>query len=129
MLVDSAPVLEGKGDVPIAAAVEKPVLMLLRQASPGLLQVDIQCSCHALKDVPSPLAHAPDRTDERNGPIPKAQVWRGDEQLLVMRIGESDIRVAGIDPELTLAAGATVEVSTPPDNLHIFAGASGAAIR
>jgi multiple sugar transport system ATP-binding protein len=53
----------------------------------------------------------------------------GDEQLLVIRIGESDIRVAGIDPELTLAAGATVEVSTQLDNLHIFDGASGAAIR
>ena len=30
----------------------------------------------------------------------------GDEQLLAVRIGRGDIRVAGVDPELALAAGA-----------------------
>jgi ABC-type sugar transport system ATPase subunit len=53
----------------------------------------------------------------------------GDEQLLAIRIGEGDIRVAGVDPELTLATGTMVEVSTNMDNLHIFDGTSGAALR
>jgi multiple sugar transport system ATP-binding protein len=53
----------------------------------------------------------------------------GDEQLLAVRIGEADIRVAGVDPELVLATGTQVDVAVPIDNLHIFDGASGAAIR
>jgi multiple sugar transport system ATP-binding protein len=53
----------------------------------------------------------------------------GDEQLLVIRIGGSDIRVAGVDPELSLATGTTIDVSVHMDNLHIFNEASGAAVR
>ena len=53
----------------------------------------------------------------------------GDEQLLAIRIGGGDIRVAGVDPEMTLATGTTVEVTAHMDNLHIFDGSSGAALR
>src|SRR6266571_3470310 len=35
----------------------------------------------------------------------------GDEQLLAVRIGGSDIRIAGIDPDLTLAAGSGIEAA------------------
>jgi len=52
----------------------------------------------------------------------------GDEQLLAIRIGEGDIRVAGVDPELTLATGTTVEVTASMDNLHIFDGVTGIAL-
>jgi len=52
----------------------------------------------------------------------------GDEQVLAIRIGEADIRVAGVDPELRLASGTTVEVAANLDNLHIFDGVSGAAL-
>jgi multiple sugar transport system ATP-binding protein len=53
----------------------------------------------------------------------------GDEQLLAVRIGQTDLRVAGVDPELTLATGTRMEISVPVENLHIFDGTSGAAIR
>jgi multiple sugar transport system ATP-binding protein len=53
----------------------------------------------------------------------------GDEQLLAVRIGPGDIRVSGVDPELTLATGAPVDLVVPIDSLHIFDGASGVAIR
>jgi multiple sugar transport system ATP-binding protein len=53
----------------------------------------------------------------------------GDEQLLAVRIGETDIRVAGVDPELALAAGTRVDVTVLIENLHVFDGVSGAAIR
>jgi len=53
----------------------------------------------------------------------------GDEQLLVIRTGGSDIRVAGVDPELALATGSNVHVAAQMDNLHIFDGASGSALR
>jgi multiple sugar transport system ATP-binding protein len=53
----------------------------------------------------------------------------GDEQLLAVRIGRGDIRVSGVDPELTLAAGARVDLAVPIDSLHVFDGSSGAAIR
>jgi multiple sugar transport system ATP-binding protein len=53
----------------------------------------------------------------------------GDEQVLVVRVGGSDIRVAGVDPELTLATGTRVEVAVPIESLHVFDGTSGAAIR
>jgi multiple sugar transport system ATP-binding protein len=53
----------------------------------------------------------------------------GDEQLLAVRVGQTDIRVAGVDPELTFAAGAQVNVSAPIDSIHIFDGATGTAIR
>jgi multiple sugar transport system ATP-binding protein len=44
----------------------------------------------------------------------------GDEQNLAVRVGDKDIRVAGIDPDLVLAAGAEIEVSAAPDSLHFF---------
>jgi multiple sugar transport system ATP-binding protein len=53
----------------------------------------------------------------------------GDEQVLAVRIGKGDIRVAGVDPELALAAGTRIDVAVPMDNLHLFDTASGAAIR
>ena len=53
----------------------------------------------------------------------------GDEQLLVVRIGRSDIRIAGVDPDLPLSTGATVDVAAHVDNLHIFDGTSGSALR
>jgi multiple sugar transport system ATP-binding protein len=53
----------------------------------------------------------------------------GDEQVLAVRVGAGDIRVAGVDPELSLAAGTRVDVALPMDNLHLFDAASGAAIR
>jgi multiple sugar transport system ATP-binding protein len=53
----------------------------------------------------------------------------GDEQLLAVRIGTGEIRVSGVDPELLLASGARVDLSVPIDSLHVFDGASGAAIR
>jgi multiple sugar transport system ATP-binding protein len=53
----------------------------------------------------------------------------GDEQVLALRVGAGDIRVAGIDPELSLATGTRIDVAVPMDNLHLFDCASGAAIR
>jgi len=52
----------------------------------------------------------------------------GDEQLLAIRIGANDIRVAGIDPELALDTGTPVELSAQYENLHVFEGTSGAAL-
>src|SRR6476660_5414401 len=53
----------------------------------------------------------------------------GHEQLLAVRIGQTDLRVAGVDPELALATGTRVDVTVPVESLHIFDGTSGAAIR
>jgi len=53
----------------------------------------------------------------------------GDEQVLAVRVGTGDIRVAGVDRELSLAAGTRIDVAAPMDNLHLFDTASGAAIR
>jgi hypothetical protein len=44
----------------------------------------------------------------------------GDEQLLAIRIGQIDIRIAGVDPDLTLAAGCEIETAVATDNLHFF---------
>jgi multiple sugar transport system ATP-binding protein len=44
----------------------------------------------------------------------------GDEQLLAIRLGDSEIRIAGIDPDLTLTAGSEIEASVAADNLHFF---------
>jgi multiple sugar transport system ATP-binding protein len=46
----------------------------------------------------------------------------GDEQVLVIRIGESDIRVAGVDPDLKLATGTQLEATIASANLHFFDG-------
>jgi multiple sugar transport system ATP-binding protein len=53
----------------------------------------------------------------------------GDEQLLAVRVSGTDIRVAGVDPELALGTATRVDVSVPVESLHIFDGASSAAIR
>jgi multiple sugar transport system ATP-binding protein len=44
----------------------------------------------------------------------------GDEQNLAVRVGDKDIRIAGIDPDLNLAAGSEIEVSAAADSLHFF---------
>jgi multiple sugar transport system ATP-binding protein len=44
----------------------------------------------------------------------------GDEQLLAVRLGDSEIRIAGVDPDLTLATGSQIEAAVAADNLHFF---------
>jgi ABC-type sugar transport system ATPase subunit len=44
----------------------------------------------------------------------------GDEQLLAVRVGESEIRIAGVDPDLTLPTGSQIEAAVAADNLHFF---------
>ena len=44
----------------------------------------------------------------------------GDEQILAVRIGGKDVRIAGIDPDLTFATGAEIEAAIAADNLHVF---------
>ncbi len=44
----------------------------------------------------------------------------GDEQILVLRVGSQDIRVADVDPELGLAIGADVQTFAQVDNLLLF---------
>jgi multiple sugar transport system ATP-binding protein len=44
----------------------------------------------------------------------------GDEQLLAIRLGDSEIRIAGVDPDLTLSAGSQIEAAVAADNLHFF---------
>jgi multiple sugar transport system ATP-binding protein len=44
----------------------------------------------------------------------------GDEQLLAIRLGDSEIRIAGVDPDLTLPAGSEIEAVVATDNLHLF---------
>jgi multiple sugar transport system ATP-binding protein len=53
----------------------------------------------------------------------------GDEQIAVVRIGESDFRVAGVDPERDLEVGVSFEISVAIDNLHFFDPETGAALR
>jgi multiple sugar transport system ATP-binding protein len=52
----------------------------------------------------------------------------GDEQLLAVRVGQSEIRIAGVDPDLTLSAAAEIEAAVSADNLHFFDQASGEQI-
>ncbi|MCC7047820.1 MAG: ATP-binding cassette domain-containing protein, partial [Alphaproteobacteria bacterium] len=49
----------------------------------------------------------------------------GDQQLLDARVGDTPIRVAGVDPSLTLADGAPLTLAVVPDNIHLFDKASG----
>ena len=49
----------------------------------------------------------------------------GDEQNLAVRVGEQDLRIAGIDPDLNLAAGSEIEVSAAADSLHFFDAVAG----
>jgi len=44
----------------------------------------------------------------------------GDEQVLVVRLGATDIRVAGVDPDLKLATGSELEAAIATANLHFF---------
>jgi multiple sugar transport system ATP-binding protein len=44
----------------------------------------------------------------------------GDEQLLAVRLGDSEIRIAGVDPDLTLSAGSQIDAAVAADNLHFF---------
>jgi ABC-type sugar transport system ATPase subunit len=44
----------------------------------------------------------------------------GDEQLLAVRLGDSEIRIAGVDPDLALATGSQIEAAVAADNLHFF---------
>jgi multiple sugar transport system ATP-binding protein len=44
----------------------------------------------------------------------------GDEQLLAIRLGDSEIRIAGVDPDLTLPAGSEIEAAVATENLHFF---------
>jgi len=48
----------------------------------------------------------------------------GDEQLIAVRVGQGEIRIAGVDPDLTLAAGTAIEATVATDNLHFFDEAS-----
>jgi multiple sugar transport system ATP-binding protein len=48
----------------------------------------------------------------------------GDEQLIAVRVGQGEIRIAGVDPDLTLAAGTAIEAAVATDNLHFFDEAS-----
>jgi multiple sugar transport system ATP-binding protein len=44
----------------------------------------------------------------------------GDEQLLAVRVGDSEIRIAGVDPDLILPTGSQIEAAIATDNLHFF---------
>jgi multiple sugar transport system ATP-binding protein len=44
----------------------------------------------------------------------------GDEQILAVRIGQSEIRIAGIDPDLVLSVGSPIEAAVGMDHLHFF---------
>jgi hypothetical protein len=44
----------------------------------------------------------------------------GHEQLLAIRAGANEIRIAGIDPDLSLSAGAEIEAAVAMENLHLF---------
>jgi len=49
----------------------------------------------------------------------------GDEQIVAIRLGGKDIRVAGVDPDLRLDPGGQIEVSAAVENLHFFDAATG----
>ena len=44
----------------------------------------------------------------------------GDEQILAVRMGQGEIRIAGVDPDLALAVGSQIEASVGMDHLHFF---------
>ena len=44
----------------------------------------------------------------------------GDEQLLAVRLGDGDIRIAGVDPDLSLSTGSQIEAAVATDHLHFF---------
>jgi hypothetical protein len=49
----------------------------------------------------------------------------GDEQLLAVRLGDSEIRIAGVDPDLVLSTGSQIEAAVATDNLHFFDDGAG----
>jgi len=52
----------------------------------------------------------------------------GDEQLIALRVGAQDIRIAGIDPDLHLPTGAKLEAAVAADHLHLFDASTGRQI-
>ena len=44
----------------------------------------------------------------------------GDEQLLAVRLGDGEIRIAGADPDLSLPTGTQIEAAIATDHLHFF---------
>jgi ABC-type sugar transport system ATPase subunit len=44
----------------------------------------------------------------------------GDEQLLAVRLGDGEIRIAGVDPDLTLPTGSQIEAAIATEHLHFF---------
>jgi multiple sugar transport system ATP-binding protein len=44
----------------------------------------------------------------------------GDEQLLAVRLGDGEIRIAGVDPDLSLPTGSQIEAAIATDHLHFF---------
>ena len=44
----------------------------------------------------------------------------GDEQLLAVRLGDGEIRIAGVDPDLSLPTGSHIEAAIATDHLHFF---------
>lgn len=44
----------------------------------------------------------------------------GDEQLLAVRLGDGEIRIAGVDPDLSLPTGSQIEATIAADHLHFF---------
>jgi hypothetical protein len=47
---------------------------------------------------------------------------------VAVRVGATDFRVAGVDPELRLAGGSPVELAIGIENLLFFASDSGLAL-
>jgi ABC-type sugar transport system ATPase subunit len=44
----------------------------------------------------------------------------GDEQLLAVRLGDGEIRISGVDPDLSLPTGLQIEATIAADHLHFF---------
>jgi multiple sugar transport system ATP-binding protein len=53
----------------------------------------------------------------------------GDEQIVAIRVGDRDVRIAGVDPDLRLVPGTALEVSAAVENLHFFDAATGARLQ
>jgi multiple sugar transport system ATP-binding protein len=53
----------------------------------------------------------------------------GHEQIVAIRLGSKDVRVAGVDPDLRLNPGMQIEVSAAVEYLHFFDAATGERLR
>jgi multiple sugar transport system ATP-binding protein len=53
----------------------------------------------------------------------------GDEQIVAIRVGDRDVRIAGVDPDLRLVPGTVLEISAAFENLHFFDAATGERLR